>query len=397
MSKEPPPVKPAKSEPGAAEPMEPAGLGVPPTDSGTGRPRVLRENPTVFLLTLACLVVVVFGMRYASGVLNPILVALFVVMGLSPVLDWMRRKKIPAWLAITIVLIVILALVAALAAILASYVGPFGDQVNIYKDRLSNLIADIQTWFDGHGIDTSAFFAEYVNVNTIANSARSLMGSMVDAFNNVVLMVMIVLFMLAQVYSFPRRVYSRLHLSERFESSFRDFGEVTRSYLFTKGWLALVATAVVTGVYYAFGVDFALLWGILFFVLSFIPNFGFILSVIPPFIVTLLEAGITRAGLVVLVVVVMNTVVDNVIAPRFMSRSVGLSTLAVFLSLIVWAWILGPVGALISIPLTLMVKLLVLDTYENTRFISAFLTGGREMTTTPERRRKRKQTPEAED
>jgi predicted PurR-regulated permease PerM len=79
-----------------------------------------------------------------------------------------------------------------------------------------------------------------------------------------------------------------------------------------------------------------------------------------------------------------------------MSRSVGLSTLAVFLSLIVWAWILGPVGALISIPLTLMVKLLVLDTYENTRFISAFLTGGRDMTTTPERKRKKRHVDDPE-
>jgi AI-2 transport protein TqsA len=395
--KNPPSVEPAEPEPAPIEQVEPAGIGLPPADIGARKPRVLRENPTVFLLTLACLVVVVFGLRYAAGVLNPILVALFVVMGLSPVLDWMRHKKVPAWLAITIVLIVVLALVAALAAILASYVGPFGEQVNVYKDRLSNMIANIQGWFGGHGIDTSAFFAEYVNVNTIANSATSLMGSMVDAFSNVVLMIMILLFMLAQVYSFPRKIYSRLHLSAGFEQGFREFGEVTRSYLFTKGWLALVAAAICTGVYYAFGVDFALLWGILFFVLSFIPNFGFVLSVIPPFAVTLLEAGITRAGLVVLVVVVMNTIVDNVIAPRFMSRSVGLSTLAVFLSLIVWAWILGPVGALISIPLTLMVKLLVLDNYENTRFISAFLTGGRDMVTTAQRKRRKKGACDPED
>jgi AI-2 transport protein TqsA len=128
----------------------------------------------------------------------------------------------------------------------------------------------------------------------------------------------------------------------------------------------------------------------LFFILSFIPNFGFVLSVIPPFVVTLLEYGFTRAALVVLVVVVMNTIVDNGIAPRFMSRSVGLSTLAVFLSLIVWAWILGPVGALISVPLTLMVKLLVLDSYETTRFLSLFLTGGRDMVTSAERKRRRR-------
>ncbi len=354
----------------------------------------MRGNPTHLLLTLASLVVVIFGLRYAAGLLNPILVALFVVLGISPVLDWMRRKRVPAWLAITIALVSVLALVAALAAILASYVGPFGEQVNVYKDHLSDMIESVQTWFAGHGVDTSAFFAEYVNVNTIANSATSLLGSAVDAFNNVVLIVMILLFMLAQVYSFPRRVYSQLALSKRFEQTFGEFAEVTRSYLFTKGWLALVAAVISTGIYYAFGVDFALLWGIVFFVLSFIPNFGFVISVIPPFLVTLMEYSVTRALILVAVIVAMNTVVDNLLAPRFMSRSVGLSTLAVFLSLIIWAWILGPVGALISVPLTLMVKLLIFDAYESTHFLSMFLTGGRRMVTSVERKRRRKKREE---
>jgi AI-2 transport protein TqsA len=113
-----------------------------------------------------------------------------------------------------------------------------------------------------------------------------------------------------------------------------------------------------------------------FFVLSFIPNLGFVISVIPPFAVTLLEAGFTRAILLLVVIVILNTIVDNMIAPRFMGRSVGLTTLAVFLSLVFWAWALGPVGALISIPLTLMVNLLFLDSYESTRSLSLFLTGG---------------------
>ena len=138
-----------------------------------------------------------------------------------------------------------------------------------------------------------------------------------------------------------------------------------------------------------------LLWGILFFILSFIPNFGFIISVIPPAIVTVLEQGFTMAIIMVAVVVVMNFVVDNILAPRFMSRSVGLSTLSVFLSLIVWAWILGPVGALISVPLTLMVKLLIFDSYESTRFISMFLTGGRQMTSSADRKRTRRRKKQA--
>jgi AI-2 transport protein TqsA len=342
-------------------------------DGGT---KALRNNPTGLLLGLACTVIVILGMRYAAVILNPVLVALFVVMGLSPVLDWLRRRGVPAWLTVTIVLVGFLIVAGAFVAVLISYVGQLDDRLNLYQSNLSHMYSSIQTWFAGHGIDASGFLWDILTPERITSSVSSLLGSVVDALNNIVLMIMIVAFMLSQVYSFPRKVYARFQLSKRFEESFQGFGEVTRSYLFTKGWLACIAAIVSTGVYFAFGVDFALLWGVVFFILSFIPNFGFVLSVIPPFVVTLLESSFTRAILLVVVIVVMNTIVDNMIAPRFMGRSVGLSTLAVFLSLIFWAWVLGPVGALISIPLTLMVKLLFFDSYESTRSISLFLTGG---------------------
>jgi AI-2 transport protein TqsA len=386
------PAGPIESTLSDAEKAKPSDGSTPPVSDLNARTGGLRDNPGQLLLTLACLVIVVLGMRYAASVLNLILVGLFVVMGLSPVVDWLRRRNVPSWLTITIVLVAFLAVAAALIAILASYAGQLSDRIAVYQDRLTEMIAGIERWSAGQGVDTSAFFRKFVNVDSIASSVSTLLTSFVDAFTNVFLMVMVILFMLAQVYSFPSRVYARLNLSERFAKSFKEFGEVTRSYLFTKGWLAAIAAVISTGIYYAFGVDFALLWGIVFFILSFIPNFGFVLSLIPPFAVTLLEQGFTRAAIVIGVVIVMNTVVDNVIAPRFMSRSVGLSTLAVFLSLIVWAWILGPVGALISVPLTLMVKLLILDSYESTQFLSLFLTGGREMVTARERKRRRKRS-----
>jgi AI-2 transport protein TqsA len=321
-------------------------------------------------------VIVILGIRSAAVILNPIFVALFIVMGLSPVLDWLRRRGVPAWLTITIVLAGFLVIAGAFTAVLLSYVGQLDQRLAVYQTNLSNMFSGIETWFAGHGVDATGFLSDILTPGRITGYVSSLLGSVVGALNNVFLMIMVVVFMLSQVYSFPRKTYARLKLSKRFEESFQKFGDVTRSYLFTKGWLAIIAAAISTGVYYAFGVDFALLWGMVFFVLSFIPNLGFVISVIPPFAVTLLEAGFTRAILLLVVIVVLNTIVDNMIAPRFMGRSVGLTTLAVFLSLVFWAWALGPVGALISIPLTLMVNLLFLDSYESTRSLSLFLTGG---------------------
>ena len=179
--------------------------------------------------------------------------------------------------------------------------------------------------------------------------------------------------MIAEVYSFPRKIHYRLQLGAALSGAFENFAGVTRTFLFTLTWLNALTAIFAAIVYFAFGVDFALLWALIFFLLSFIPNIGFVLAVIPPFFVTLLEFGFTRAAIVVAIVIVINGFVNNAIAPRFMGQRTGLSTLAVFLSLVLWAWILGPIGALMSVPLMLMVKLLFLDYYDSTRAMSALI------------------------
>jgi len=335
-------------------------------------------GPTALLVTLACVVIVIFGMRYAADVLNPILTAMFVVMGLSPVLRWLRSRGVPPWLAIVIVLALFLAVAAVFIGALASSFGQLNSRLPFYQENLSGTMADVQRWFADHGINASGLLSDVLTPARIMGFVSSLVGTVLGTLSDVFIMLLIVIFMLSEVYSFPRNLHEKLHLSERFAKAFGNFGDVTRSYLFTKAWISAISAIINIAVYFAFGVDFALLWGLLFFLLSFIPNIGFVLSVIPPFFVTLLEFGFTRAIIVIVVVIVFNAIVDNMIAPRFMGRSVGLSTLAVFLSVVIWAWVLGPVGALISIPLTLMVKLLFLDSYDSTRPLSLFLAGGAE-------------------
>ena len=158
-------------------------------------------------------------------------------------------------------------------------------------------------------------------------------------------------------------------------------------FAFVIGSLSPIVAVIVTVVYYAFGVDFALLWGLLFFVMSFIPNIGFVLSVIPPFFIALMEFGFTRAAIVVIVVIILNSIVDNGISPRVMARSVGLTTLTIFLSLVFWAWVLGALGAILAVPLTMMVKKLVLESNEGTRWVADLIGSG-----SPAGRRRRTRT-----
>jgi predicted PurR-regulated permease PerM len=335
--------------------------------------RGLLGRPSGLLLALACATIVIYGMRNARSILAPILLAMFVVMGLSPVLQWLRRKGMPAWAAIVIVIVGFFVVAGALVAGIAASLGQINTKIPVYTQNLSQIYADLQAWFAERGIDISGLTDNILRPDRIMGWITSTVSLLISLLTNAFLLLLIVAFMVAEVYSFPRKIYHQVHLGPNLSRAFHNFADVTRTFLFTLTWLNMLTAVLVAVVYYAFGVDFALLWTLLFFLLSFIPNIGFVLSVIPPFFVTLLESGFARAAIVVAIVILFNGFVNNAIAPRFMGQKTGLSTLAVFLSLVLWAWILGPIGALMSVPLMLMVKLLFLEAYDSTRSISALI------------------------
>ncbi len=355
--------------------------------------RGLIGSPTGLLLALASVVVIIYGMRYAASILNPILLAMFLVMGISPFIHWLRRKGLPPWATLAVVLVLFVVIVLLFLAIAAGALTQLDDKLPVYKENLSEMTADVQAWFADQGIDISGLTSGTLDPENAVEFSGTLIKGAINALTSIGLMIFIVLFMISEVFSFPRKLTDKVKLTANFRRSLDNFGETTRGYLFTKAWLAAIMTVIVAIIYYVFGTDFALLWALLFFVMSFVPNIGFVLAVIPPFLVTMLESGFWTAVVVLLLVIVFNTLVDSVMGPHFMSRSVGLSSLMCFLSLILWGWVLGGVGALISIPMTLMVKLLFFDSYESTRPLSEFMAKG--LLDERRKRRRKKKADEA--
>ncbi len=332
-------------------------------------------TPTGLLVAIASASVILISMRYARSVLNPIFLSMFLVMGVSPVLHYLRRKGVPAWATVTIMVAAMVIAIVLFIFVFVNSLGQLDEKLPVYQQNLQEMTDDATAWFAEQGIDVTGVTESAVSPPKVFDCLTGFVGSLVNTMTSVVLMLLIVVFMIAEVYSFPKKLFGATSRQSYVAKALADFSDVTRSFLFTKAWLSALAAVIVTVVYYVFGTDFALLWGLLFFVLSFVPNIGFILSVIPPFIVTFLEFGFSRAALMVIIVIVMNTIIDNIFAPRIMAKNVGLSTLTVFLSLFVWAWVLGPIGALISVPMTLMVKHLFLNFYPTTQPVSAVLTG----------------------
>jgi AI-2 transport protein TqsA len=359
----------------SGEPAKPLAIesdAVPPTGQ-QGATREILSGPVRLLLPIALSAGIIYAMKFSSGILNPILLALFLTMGASPALAWMRRKRVAPWLCIVIVAVVMIAAVTLFMLIMLSAVTQLDEKMPVYQENIAHMQETATAWFADRGIDISGLTKGALSPTTAINAVKGLLSAIVNMMSSIFWLILLLLFMVAEAYALPRRLTEDIRMNARVARSFANFSDTVKTFLFTKGWLSALVAVLVTVIYLIFGVDFALVWGLLFFVLSFIPNIGFILSVIPVFFITLLEFGFARAAIVVILVIVINTIVDNYFSPKIMGKSVGLSTLAVFLSVFFWGWVLGGIGALMSVPLMLAVKLLFFDSFESTQTIADLL------------------------
>ncbi len=326
------------------------------------------------ILVAAAAVLVLLGMRAASDILNSLLLALFVSIGFSPIMHFLVRHGWPVWLSLLAVLGLILVVALVFVAVIVGSLTGLDENLATYENSLAALAGDIVGQLEAWGLEVSGIqMDELLQPSRIIGLVQTFAGAVLDSMTSVLLMLLIIAFMLADATSFPQRLRVAFPEDSNFPEAAAEFGKDIRSYLFIKGWISALAAVPITLLYVFLGTDFALLWGLLFFLFSFIPNIGYLLSLVPPAAVTLLEFGWQRAVVLIVVNLIINTAIDNVVAPRYMGRGLGLSTLVVFLSLILWGWLLGPLGALLSVPMTIMLKRLYLERYEETRFLAEML------------------------
>jgi len=178
-----------------------------------------------------------------------------------------------------------------------------------------------------------------------------------NALTNFILVVMIVIFILFEAVELPKKLSLALNDATSSLQRFESFIQSVNRYLVIKTILSVVTGAVITIWLWVLGVDFPLLWGVCAFLLNYIPNIGSIIAAVPAVMLAFVQLGSLSALLTGAGFLVVNLVIGNWVEPRYMGKGLGLSTLVVFLSLVLWGWVFGPVGRLLSIPLTIMMKL----------------------------------------
>jgi predicted PurR-regulated permease PerM len=326
-----------------------------------------------FLVLTAAFVIIVAGMKAASPIMVPFLLSVFIAIISAPGMFYLQTKGLPAVLSLLAVISVVLVFILLVVVLIGTSVDDFSQALPLYQSRLEEKLQVLSGLFAKVGIELSVqviqqYFDPSAVMKLVANTLSRLGGVLSNGF----LILLTVCFMLMEASSFPVKLRNALGRPDHSLEKFDHFLVTVKQYMAIKTGISLVTGLLVWFALWIIGVDHALLWGVLAFLLNYIPNIGSIIAAIPPALLALIQLGLGDAIAVVILFTVINVVVGNVIEPRFMGKGLGLSTLVVFLSLIFWGWVLGPVGMLLSVPLTMTVKI-ALDHRHETRWIAQLL------------------------
>jgi len=325
------------------------------------------------LLTIAAFVVVVAGMSAAKVILVPFLLAAFIAIISAPPLFWLQRKGLPTWLSLLIVIIGVLFIGLLVAYLVGSSVKDFSRDLPVYEAKLKQQTALIVGWLEKLGVDISDLaLTKIFNPSAAMKLVAVLLNSLGNVLANGFLILMTVIFMLLEASSFPAKLRTVLSDPQSSLTRLDIFISNVKHYMAIKTLISLVTGIFITIWLTIIGVDYPLLWGLLAFALNYVPNIGSIIAAVPAVLLAIIQLGLMRAIFAAVGYIVINLLMGSVIEPRFMGRGLGLSTLIVFLSLLFWGWILGPVGMLLSVPLTITAKI-ALDSRDDTRWIAVLL------------------------
>jgi AI-2 transport protein TqsA len=345
-------------------------LGGEPHASQAGIPRWL-----IVLGGIAAATIAVAGVRAVAWLVAPILLALVVVVALAPVQSWLRRMGVPRWMATSVLLLLVWAVLLAFVALLVLSAAQFAALLPDYAGRAEILISQVLADLNDAGVVSGQLsdLVRQIDYGQFVGLATGVLGRLTSAASTLVLLLSALVFMSIESSGFARRMAlvgaERPHLPV----AMTLFAQGTRSYLLVS---TVFGAIVAVGDWIALsiiGVPAAALWGLLAFVTNYVPNIGFVLGVLPPAVLGLLAGGWGELVAIIVVYSLLNFVIQTLVQPRFVGDSVGLSMTVTFIALLFWGWVLGALGALLAIPLTLLVKALLVDVDPRGHWLDALL------------------------
>ncbi|HIF4730412.1 AI-2E family transporter [Citrobacter amalonaticus] len=319
---------------------------------------IITLNGLKIVIMLGMLVIILTGIRFAADIIVPFILALFIAVVLNPLVQRMVKLRVPRVLAISLLVIIIVMAMVLLLAYLGTSLNELARTLPQYRSSLVIPLKSLEPWLVRLGIGVSVDeMVKYIDPNAAMTLITNLLAQLTNAMSSIFLLLLTVVFMLLEVPQLPTKFQQIMVRPVEGMAAIQRAIDSVSHYLVLKTAISLVTGLVVWGMLAALDVRFAFIWGLLAFALNYIPNIGSVLAAIPPIIQVLAFGGLYDALVVLAGYLIINLVFGNILEPRIMGRGLGLSTLVVFLSLIFWGWLLGPVGMLLSVPLTIIVKI----------------------------------------
>lgn len=314
------------------------------------------------LLIAAAIVVVVAGLKAARPILEPLLLGLFLALLSFPVLEWLRRLGLRTRLAVVLTVLGDLAVLVGVALLVRGAMRQFLRTAPEYLDALVERGRALQMLLENRGVDTSQWLTfEPIDPRRLFDLAGGLVGDtvrgLVDAATDLTLVSVTLIFVLFELVVLPDKLRATGERAGDWTRQFEDVCREVQRYLWVKTVLSLVTGLLVGGWVAVLGVDFPLLWGLVAFLLNYIPFLGSIIAAVPAVLVTMVQFDWTRTLLVAVGYLAINMIVGNIIEPAVFGRQFGLSAAVVLISLIFWGWMWGALGAILSVPLTMTIKI----------------------------------------
>ncbi|WP_426593691.1 AI-2E family transporter [Cellulomonas sp. McL0617] len=315
------------------------------------------------LLTLAAFVVTLAGLHAAGGFFAPIMLAVVLVIICHPLRIPLERRGWKPWMATTAVIVTVYLILAILVAMLVFAGIRFTDLVRSYSDELQQSLADVTTWLGSLGVDqsTASSITSEINPSQVVNAATSVASTVLSIAGSFFFVLAYVIFMGVDAARYDRGRPAFLPTkSDVFERA-TIFNRGVRSYFVVSATFGAIV-AVIDGIaLYLLGVPAAVVWAILAFVTNFIPNIGFIIGLIPPMLLAFVVGGWELALWVLVVYCLVNVTLQVMVQPRFVSDAVNITLTLSFVSVVFWTFIIGPLGAILAVPMTLLTRAMLLQ------------------------------------
>lgn len=325
-------------------------------------------------ISLAAFMIIVAGLKSASSIIVPILLSVFIATISAPIMFFLQNKGFPRSIAFLMVLILVVSLLFGFGVILSSSLDGFLASIASYKSRWASVIIDARDFFNSFGINfiQKEDLEKLLDPSGILNFAGSFLKSFSLILSKSFLIFLTVTFMLFETSSLRTKIYLLLKKDADKENPFEIFSKQLNKYLVIKTLTSLATGAFIAIGLGLLGIDFALMLGLIAFLLNYVPSIGSVIAAIPAVVVALLGLDMNIVLYVILLYLVVNVVIGNIIEPRFMGQGLGLSVLVVFLSLIFWGFIFGYVGMFLAVPLSMTIKI-ALQSHPSTSSIAMLL------------------------